>query len=136
MIVQAKEDGETPFFVNAPPAPPSWALSIRSTPSRVSVPDTGLWMHVDGSWGGAVAFSPHQRHKLKGVERADSVAICPHKMLGVGLTCSVLLGRDLRSSTSHGPASRLSLPDDHGADEGEFWDLGDLTPHAVDGAMC
>ena len=56
----------------------------------------GLWMHVDGAWGGSVVFSEKQRHKLKGIERADSIAICPHKMMNVPLSCSFLLGKDLR----------------------------------------
>lgn len=34
--------------------------------------------------------------RLDGVERADSIAINPHKMLGVPMTCSFLLGKDLR----------------------------------------
>jgi glutamate decarboxylase len=33
---------------------------------------------------------------LNGVEKADSIAINPHKMLGVPVTCSFLLGKDLR----------------------------------------
>lgn len=53
-----------------------------------------LWFHVDGSWGGAVAFSRNQRWKLKGVEKADSVTVNPHKMLGVPVTCSFLLTGD------------------------------------------
>ena len=44
-----------------------------------------LWLHVDGAWGGSAVFSPRQRAlgKLRGVERADSVAVNPHKMLNV-----------------------------------------------------
>lgn len=53
-----------------------------------------LWMHVDAAWGGSVLFSKCHRHLMKGVERANSVAWNPHKMLTAGLQCSVLLLRD------------------------------------------
>ena len=57
----------------------------------------GAWFHVDASWGGAAVFSDKLRHKVSGTKVADSVAFNPHKMLGVPLTCSFLLGRDLRT---------------------------------------
>lgn len=53
-----------------------------------------LWMHVDAAWGGSVLVSKQHRHLMKGVERANSVAWNPHKMLVAGLQCSVLLLRD------------------------------------------
>ena len=57
----------------------------------------GLWLHVDGSWGGSVVFNAELKaSRLKGIDRADSVVITPHKMLGVPMTCSFLIRRDLR----------------------------------------
>lgn len=53
-----------------------------------------LWMHVDAAWGGSVLFSKQHRHLMKGVDRANSVAWNPHKMLAAGLQCSVLLLKD------------------------------------------
>uniref|UniRef100_A0A665U179 Cysteine sulfinic acid decarboxylase-like n=1 Tax=Echeneis naucrates TaxID=173247 RepID=A0A665U179_ECHNA len=53
-----------------------------------------LWMHVDAAWGGSVLFSSKHRHLMKGVDRANSVAWNPHKMLVAGLQCSALLLRD------------------------------------------
>nr|ABF22453.1 cysteine sulfinic acid decarboxylase [Takifugu rubripes] len=53
-----------------------------------------LWMHVDGAWGASVLFSKQHRHLLKGIERANSVAWNPHKLLLAGLQCSALLLRD------------------------------------------
>ena len=57
----------------------------------------GAWLHVDGCWGGGAIFSSTHKQKLDGTELADSIAFNPHKMLGVPLTCSFLLGRDLRT---------------------------------------
>ena len=39
--------------------------------------------HVDGAWGGAAIFSQRHRHKLKGIERADSITLDAHKQLYV-----------------------------------------------------
>ncbi|XP_019951981.1 cysteine sulfinic acid decarboxylase isoform X2 [Paralichthys olivaceus] len=53
-----------------------------------------LWLHVDAAWGGSVLFSKQHRHLMKGVDRANSVAWNPHKMLVAGLQCSALLLKD------------------------------------------
>jgi len=53
----------------------------------------GLWLHVDGSWGGSVALSETQRHLLRGSESADSFTWNPHKMMGLPLPCSAILLR-------------------------------------------
>ncbi|XP_061592066.1 cysteine sulfinic acid decarboxylase [Cololabis saira] len=53
-----------------------------------------LWMHVDAAWGGSVLFSKQHRHLMKGVDRVNSVAWNPHKMLIAGLQCSALLLKD------------------------------------------
>lgn len=58
----------------------------------------GLWFHIDGAHGGAAAITPKYRHLTKGIERADSVVIDFHKMLGVSaLTTAVIFKEGLRS---------------------------------------
>ncbi|MBE2277126.1 MAG: aminotransferase class I/II-fold pyridoxal phosphate-dependent enzyme [Rhodobacteraceae bacterium] len=39
----------------------------------------GLWMHVDGAYGGPSAVTAQGRAYLQGLERADSVVLDPHK---------------------------------------------------------
>ena len=41
----------------------------------------GMWMHVDGAYGGLATISPELRPLFKGIERADSIAFDPHKWL-------------------------------------------------------
>ncbi|MEM7587068.1 MAG: pyridoxal-dependent decarboxylase [Acidobacteriota bacterium] len=53
----------------------------------------GLWLHVDGAYGGSVLLSDRHRHLLDGCELADSFSWDAHKALGVPLSCSVLLVR-------------------------------------------
>lgn len=50
-----------------------------------------MWFHVDAAYGGSLLFSQKEKQRLKGVEHADSVAWSLHKMMGVPLSCAVLL---------------------------------------------
>ncbi|CAH1390546.1 unnamed protein product [Nezara viridula] len=54
----------------------------------------GIWMHIDGCWGGSVVFSKKHSRLLKGIERADSFSWNPHKMLGAPLQCSMILVKE------------------------------------------
>lgn len=51
----------------------------------------GLWLHVDGAWGGSVALSKKYKHLIKGIEKADSMTWNAHKMMGVSQQCSFFL---------------------------------------------
>lgn len=51
----------------------------------------GLWVHVDGAWGGPALFSSKAKPLLKGLERATSFTFDAHKLLGSDLTCSLFL---------------------------------------------
>lgn len=53
-----------------------------------------IWFHVDGAYGGALALSEKHRAKLRGIERADSVTIDPHKWLFVPFAAGVVLLKD------------------------------------------
>jgi aromatic-L-amino-acid decarboxylase len=56
--------------------------------------ESGLWFHVDAAYGGALAFSEKHRPRLRGIERADSVAFDPHKWMFVPFECGALLVRE------------------------------------------
>jgi aromatic-L-amino-acid/L-tryptophan decarboxylase len=53
----------------------------------------GVWLHVDGSYGGVAAVSPRFRHVLAGVELADSLVVNPHKWLFTPIDCSAFYTR-------------------------------------------
>jgi aromatic-L-amino-acid decarboxylase len=54
----------------------------------------GLWLHVDGAYGGSAAAVPELRWVLDGAGRADSVVINPHKWLFTPVDISALYFRD------------------------------------------
>ncbi|MDQ3754610.1 MAG: pyridoxal-dependent decarboxylase [Acidobacteriota bacterium] len=53
-----------------------------------------IWFHVDGAYGGALALSEKHRARLRGIERADSVTIDPHKWLFVPFAAGAVLIKD------------------------------------------
>ena len=53
----------------------------------------GIWMHVDGAYGGAALAAPSVRHLFAGIERADSFIVDPHKWLFATYDCCALLYR-------------------------------------------
>ena len=54
----------------------------------------GIWFHVDGAYGGLFALCDTGREKLNGIERADSVALDPHKTLFLPYGTGAVLVRD------------------------------------------
>jgi glutamate/tyrosine decarboxylase-like PLP-dependent enzyme len=54
----------------------------------------GVWLHVDGAYGGAALAAPSARHRFAGIERADSFIVDPHKWLFAPYDCCALLYRD------------------------------------------
>jgi L-2,4-diaminobutyrate decarboxylase len=55
-----------------------------------------VWMHVDAAHGGSALLSTRFRDKLRGIERARSIAWDPHKMMLVPSQAGLLLVRDER----------------------------------------
>ena len=56
----------------------------------------GLWLHVDGAHGASALLSAAHRGRLRGVERARSLAWDPHKMMLMPLAAGVVLVRNER----------------------------------------
>jgi len=52
------------------------------------------WLHVDGAHGASALVSARHRHRVRGIERARSIAWDPHKLLLMPLGTGMLLVRD------------------------------------------
>jgi aromatic-L-amino-acid decarboxylase len=97
-LAQAVEEdlanGWQPFCVAA-------TVGTTSTTSIDPVPEIaeicqqhGLWLHVDGAYGGMAAILPEMRHVLAGCEHADSIVVNPHKWLFTPVDCSLFYVRN------------------------------------------
>jgi glutamate/tyrosine decarboxylase-like PLP-dependent enzyme len=56
--------------------------------------EDGLWLHVDGAYGGFAVLDRRGAEALRGLDRADSVALDPHKWLFQPFECGALLVRN------------------------------------------
>ncbi len=56
--------------------------------------EQGWWFHVDGAYGAAGLAAPSVRDLFKGIERADSFIVDPHKWLFAPYDCCALIYRD------------------------------------------
>jgi len=62
----------------------------------------GLWMHVDGAYGGAALAAPSVRAKFAGIEACDSLIIDPHKWLYAPIdSCALLYRRPELARPAH-----------------------------------
>mmetsp|Transcript_8720 Transcript_8720/g.20001 ORF Transcript_8720/g.20001 Transcript_8720/m.20001 type:complete len:543 (-) Transcript_8720:232-1860(-) len=83
--------GKTPFFVSCTAGTTVTGAFDPLRQIKAVCQRHGVWMHVDGSWGGSVLMSEEHRGLLDGAEGADSFCFNPHKLLGVPMQCSVVL---------------------------------------------
>jgi glutamate/tyrosine decarboxylase-like PLP-dependent enzyme len=84
----------------------------------------GLWFHVDGAYGAFGVLDPAIAARYRGMERADSLTLDPHKWLGVPIDAGCALvrrGDDLREAFSTIPPY---LRQDAGAELGTFAEYG------------
>lgn len=111
--------GRTPFLVVASAGTVNTgAVDPLEDVARVAA-EEGLWFHVDGAYGGFFQMTERGRDRFRGIDRADSVTLDPHKGLflpyGTG-SLIVRRGEDLlaahRGGASYLPAqSETDLPD-------------------------
>uniref|UniRef100_A0A8C2JBT3 Glutamate decarboxylase 1 n=1 Tax=Cyprinus carpio TaxID=7962 RepID=A0A8C2JBT3_CYPCA len=93
-VIDAKQKGFVPMFVNATAGSTVYGAFDPINEIADICEKYSMWLHVDGAWGGGLLMSRKHRHKLNGIERANSVTWNPHKMMGVPLQCSAILVRE------------------------------------------
>ena len=86
-----------------------------------------LWFHVDGAYGAPGVLDERKSALFKGMERADSVSLDPHKWLYVPVDSGCLLFRDAATARAAFSTEDADYINTHGyADEEAFafWDYG------------
>jgi len=94
-IEEDKASGMIPFCIVATVGTTSTS-SIDPVPEIVPIGEKhAMWLHVDAAYAGSAAVVPELRHILAGCERADSIAVNPHKWLFTPFDLSVLYCRHM-----------------------------------------
>lgn len=84
----------------------------------------GLWFHVDGAYGALGILADGAGPRYAGLERADSLALDPHKWLGVPVGCGCALLRDPSAARAAFSLVPSYLTDENAGDLGWFAEYG------------
>jgi glutamate/tyrosine decarboxylase-like PLP-dependent enzyme len=90
-IENSVKKGEKPFFVGATCATTLTGAYDPLEEIAEICSKHDIWLHADGSFGGSLILSDKHRHIMKGIEKTDSFAWNPHKLMNIPLICSVIL---------------------------------------------
>ena len=94
MIKEDREQGLRPFLV-VPSAGTTNTGAIDPIADVVDVArEEGLWVHVDGAYGGPFHMTDRGRERFRGIEGSDSVTLDPHKAMFLPYGTGALLVRD------------------------------------------
>ena len=86
----------------------------------------GLWLHVDGAYGGCFVLTERGRVALAGMADADSITLDPHKGLFLPYGTGCLLVKDRNTLRSAFTVDSDYLPPPSEGDD--QWDFADLGP--------
>ena len=126
MVRADRADGLRPFLV----VPSAGTTNTGAIDPMDAVADVAaeenLWMHVDGAYGGFFQLTARGHEMFRGIERADSVTLDPHKGLFLPYGTGSLVVRDgeaLRQAHYEGAAYLQDL-----APEGELPNFSEYSP--------
>ncbi|MGW4892927.1 pyridoxal phosphate-dependent decarboxylase family protein [Kitasatospora sp. NPDC004240] len=123
-VERDRADGLLPFLVVASAGTVGTGAVDAFDPIADLCEEQGLWLHVDGAYGAFGVLDPVIADAYAGLGRADSLALDPHKWLGVPVDCGCALVRDpgeLRAAFSLVPSY---LRDEAAGDLGWFSEYG------------
>jgi glutamate/tyrosine decarboxylase-like PLP-dependent enzyme len=123
-IKKAKADGHEPYCVIATAGTTVTGNIDPLVEAGQIAREHGLWFHVDAAYGGALIFSEKHRHRLAGIEHADSITFNPQKWLYVSNGCAMALFRNMREMEN---AFRVPAP--YAGDAVPVCNLGEITVH-------
>jgi glutamate/tyrosine decarboxylase-like PLP-dependent enzyme len=86
-----------------------------------------LWFHIDGAYGALASLDETKRPLFRGIERADSISLDPHKWLYVPIDSGCLLFRDeaqARAAFSFDGADYIKVHEQNETEAFAFWNYG------------
>lgn len=86
--------------------------------------EAGAWFHVDAAYGGFFQLTDRGRHRLRGIERADSITVDAHKSLFLPFGIGGLLVRDPAAVAAAHAGAGAYLQDATDADLPHYWEMG------------
>ena len=97
LIQEDQSNGLIPFIINASLGTTNTGTidpihSMSETASKY-----GVWFHVDAAYGGFFRLLPDIAKRTKGIEKADSITLDPHKSLFLPFGSGAVLIKDLKS---------------------------------------
>ncbi len=90
-----------------------------------------MWLHVDASYGGFFMLTARGQEALRGLHRADSITLDPHKSLFLPYGTGCLLVRDqdhLRQTHRLRGEYLMDDPDADADDQANAFDFSDISP--------
>ncbi|HEV7796812.1 MAG TPA: pyridoxal-dependent decarboxylase [Pyrinomonadaceae bacterium] len=86
-----------------------------------------LWFHIDGAYGALAALAETKRPLFRGLDRADSISLDPHKWLYVPIDSGCLLFRDeasARAAFTFAGADYIKVHEQNADEAFAFWNYG------------
>jgi aromatic-L-amino-acid decarboxylase len=94
MVAEDRASGHRPFLV----VPAAGTTNTGAIDPMDAVADVAeaedLWMHVDAAYGGFFHLTDRGRERFRGIERADSITLDPHKGMFLPYGTGSLVVRD------------------------------------------
>lgn len=109
LIVADLEDNLTPFMVFASAGTTDTGTIDPLDAIGKITQQHHIWYHIDAAYGGFFMLSEEHKHKFKGTERSDSIAIDPHKGLFLSYGIGAILVKNTKAlyQTHHQTASYM-----------------------------
>ncbi|MEP6569165.1 MAG: pyridoxal-dependent decarboxylase [Acidobacteriota bacterium] len=86
-----------------------------------------LWFHIDGAYGALATLDETRRPLFRGLARADSISLDPHKWLYIPIDSGCLLFRDetrARAAFSFEGADYIKVHEQNADEAFAFWNFG------------
>jgi aromatic-L-amino-acid/L-tryptophan decarboxylase len=117
MIDEDRAAGDTPFCVVAQVGSINVGVVDPLEDIARICKEKNLWFHADGACGAFGAMLPEKEELFRGLEKADSITLDPHKWLYIPYECGCLLVKDQeklrRTFSIAAPYLQGTLPTDY-----------------------